>query len=386
MRTSLPDTPPDNTGSETLDRYRYQAQIAVRFCLECITGRNVSVFLEHFEDIVVEYADKWLFIQVKTKEPHLQPWTFSGAHSGLQSLYRTFKSISKINDINAEYCLFLEGGIKFNDPLNDLVLPARNINQNLVEKVRALLKIDDTECRKFLNVLYVQPNQPSKDLVQQDNIAMIGEVSPNTPVFEVKDIEKKLTDEILTAMAATRLKNKLFQHVCKTRLLNLDSEIVKQKRFTHVKLTSILGTTIDGSYPLLRRYTDASLPTPSNLERKMIKGGAKDAIIKRAKELRANSTYRLVQLQTSSLYDISDKIDDANFRHEQWAETIIARLGDVSSSANLIWSEMTDKLMTSHELRENLAPSSLFRDPMLILGNICDLSDQCKFGWGEGNA
>lgn len=385
MKSLLPSNPPDNTGSETLERYRYQAQISVRFCLECLTGNNVSVFLEHFEDIVVEYSDKWIFIQVKTKEPHLQPWNFSAAHSGLQSLYRTYKNIS---GVNAEYHLYLEGGIKRDDLLNELVLPTKEeLSQKLISEVAKLLKISEKDCEDFLTAVTVFPNQPSKDLMVQANISMIGEVSPKVPVGEIIGIEKKLTDEILNAMAATRLKNKLFQHVCGTKQLDIKKEVVKQKQFNRQKLKEIVGTSVNGNYPLLRRYLDTAQGVPSDLERKMIRGGAKEAIINRAKNLRANSTIRLIEARASALYDISDEIEDLDFRQEQWAEAIIAKLEDNSSPANLIWAAMTEKLMDSKDLRDNLDPSHIFiGDPMLILGYLCELSDRCRFAWGEENA
>ncbi|MGK2850550.1 MAG: dsDNA nuclease domain-containing protein [Candidatus Limnocylindrales bacterium] len=68
-------TPPDDSGSDTFARFRYQAYIAAPFALSCAIGGDVrSVVLEHVEDIAVEYAGRWQFIQVKTRDAGLRRW------------------------------------------------------------------------------------------------------------------------------------------------------------------------------------------------------------------------------------------------------------------------------------------------------------------------
>src|SRR5574341_294040 len=113
MESSLLDmTPPDNTGPDTLRRYRYQAQLVVPYCLDCVTnGKVMSVLMEHFEDIVIEYQDVWHFVQVKTRNQNLGPWKLSDALDGIKSLWRTYQSIHQIKSIKASYALFLEGAI-----------------------------------------------------------------------------------------------------------------------------------------------------------------------------------------------------------------------------------------------------------------------------------
>ena len=87
MKNSLNQIPPDDTGTDTLKRYRYQAQLALPFCLACARKERVrSVIMEHFEDIVVEYDDYWHFIQVKTRNSNLGQWTLTAAMDGLKSL------------------------------------------------------------------------------------------------------------------------------------------------------------------------------------------------------------------------------------------------------------------------------------------------------------
>src|SRR5215813_11649551 len=98
MTNPLNTAPPNDTGTDTLKRYRYQGQLAVPFCLECALGGSIrSVIMEHYEDIVIEYIDHWRFIQVKTRDTRYGPWKLSDALDGLKSLHRTYQSACYLN-------------------------------------------------------------------------------------------------------------------------------------------------------------------------------------------------------------------------------------------------------------------------------------------------
>ena len=151
--------PPDDSGTDTFRRYRYQAHVAFQFCLDCISEGNVlSVIMEHFEDIVIEYKEFWYFVQIKTRDPNQGPWRLShglGNNGGLKSLYRTYLVTQ---GIPAKYGLFLEGAIARDDLLNCLVPPKDLSNEDLQQRVKDRLEIDDEECEAFLNSVNVRPN------------------------------------------------------------------------------------------------------------------------------------------------------------------------------------------------------------------------------------
>ncbi len=131
MKNLLNQTPPDDTGTDTLKRFRYQAQLALPFCLACARKEKVrSIIMEHFEDIVVEYDDYWHFIQVKTRNAERGQWKLSDAIDGLKSLYRAFKETSHLS---AKYSLFVEGSIAARDDLNALTHSKTDISNDLVQ-------------------------------------------------------------------------------------------------------------------------------------------------------------------------------------------------------------------------------------------------------------
>ena len=100
--------PPDNTGSDVLRRYRYQAHIAFPFCLRCCTEQQItSVFVEHFEDVLVQFTDSWHMMQIKTKNPDRGPWKLKetlGKSGGIKGLARTYKVVKNHNELRIMWC------------------------------------------------------------------------------------------------------------------------------------------------------------------------------------------------------------------------------------------------------------------------------------------
>lgn len=114
--------PVRDAGSDTFDRYLYQAEVTFPFCLECALGGEIkAVVPEHLEDIALEYERRWRFIQVKSRDPERGLWTLAdllGSSGALQSLYKTHRlTIGS----NATLELLLEGATKAKDPIRHLL-------------------------------------------------------------------------------------------------------------------------------------------------------------------------------------------------------------------------------------------------------------------------
>jgi Cap4 dsDNA endonuclease len=379
MKNPLNQKPPDDTGTDTLKRFRYQAQLALPFCLACARkGKVRSIIMEHFEDIVVEYDDYWHFIQVKTRNADLGQWTLTAAMNGLKSLYRAF---SETSYLVAKYSLFIEGAISVKDDLNALTHSKRGISDELVQKVAKKLEIEDFECKTFLEAVTVHPNQPPRAHVTSHNIHLMGQVSASTSTCEIESLEEKLTDEILRAMSCDRLDNFLYHYIAKME--GLEDEIrarVDAKRLTAKNITDILGSLTDGDYPLLSRITDLNAPTPTNLEKKLIAGGATERIIKNAKELRANASIREAEILSSGFFMEEEKIVDVQVRLETLANSVVERFDDSDKPAKTIWLELRKEITQTVSFVD---PNRIYKqDPYLLLGAACGLSDECRIDWG----
>lgn len=377
MKNPLNQEPPDDTGTDTLKRFRYQAQLALPFCLACARKEKVrSVIMEHFEDIVVEYDDYWHFIQVKTRNEDRGQWKLADAIDGLKSLYRTF---NKTSHLKAKYSLFIEGSISANDSLKALT-HSKDISDALVEKVSQKLDIEDSESRAFLKAVTVHPNQPSRLHITSHNIYLMGQVSASTSTCEINSLEEKLTDEILRAMSCDRLDNLLYHYIAKVE--GLEDGIrarVDAKRLTANNITDIIGSLISGDYPLLLRITDLNAPTPTKLEKKLIAGGATERIIKNAKELRANASIREAEILSSGFF-MEEKFVDVQVRLETLANSVVERFEDVDKPAKTIWLELRKEIT---QTVSSVDPNRIYKqDPFLLLGATCGLSDECRIDWG----
>lgn len=379
MKNSLNQTPPDDTGTNTLTRFRYQAQLAVPFCLACARKEKVrSVIMEHFEDIVVEYDDYWHFIQVKTRNADLGQWTLTAAMDGLKSLYRAF---SETSSLVAKYSLFIEGAISAKDDLNALTHSKRSVSDELVQKVAKKLEIEDSDCNTFLEAVFVHPNQPPRAHVTSINIHLMGQVSASTSTCEIESLEKILTDEILRAMSCDRLDDLLYLYMRKIE--DPEDEIrirVDSKRLTESNITDIIGSLISGNHPLLLRITDLNLPTPTRLEKKLIAGGATERIVKNAKELRANASIREAEILSSGFFMEEAKFSDVQLRLETLANSVVEKFDELDKPAKTIWLELRKEITATVS---SVDPNRIYKqDPYLLLGAACGLSDECRIDWG----
>lgn len=379
MKNPLNQIPSDDTGTDTLRRFRYQAQLALPFCLACARKEKVrSVIMEHFEDIVVEYDDYWHFIQVKTRNADLGQWTLTAALDGLKSLHRAFTETS---DLVAKYSLFIEGAISAKDDLNGLTHSKRDISDKLVKKVAERLEIENSKCITFLESVTVHSNQTPRANITAHNIYLMGEVSASTSTREIKFLEEKLTDEIFRAMSCDRLDKGLYQYILKVE--NLEDEItarIDSKRLTFNNITDIIGSLTSGDFPLLLRITDLNVVTPTNLEKKLIAGGATKRIIMDAKNLRANASIREAQILASGLFNQEDRMTDVQIRIQTLTNSIVEEYDESKKPAKIIWrtvlSELTQK-------RESVDPHKIYKqDPYLLLGAVCGISDECRIDWG----
>ena len=381
MKNSFNQTPPDDTGTDTIKRYRYQAQLALPFCLACARKYKVrSIIMEHFEDIVVECDDYWHFIQVKTRNAERGHWKLPDAIDGLKSLYRTF---SETSDLKAKYSLYIEGAIAVTDDLNALTLSSSSmdISNDIVQKISQKLDIENSKCRDFLESVTVHANQPPRAHITSYNIRLMGQGSASSSIREIESLEEKLTDEILRAMSCDRLDNLLYRYIAKAE--ELEDEIkarIDAKRLTASNIADIIGSLASGDYPLLLRITDLHEPSPTNLQKKLIAGGATERIIKNAKELRANASIREVEIRSSGFINQEDRIVDVQIRITTLTNSIVEEHDELEKPAKIIWRKVLNELT---QKKETVDPHRIYKqDPYLLLGAVCGISDECRIDWG----
>jgi hypothetical protein len=385
-KSFLESTPPDDTGSDTLNRYRYQAQLVVPYCLECISnGTIISVFVEHFEDFVIEYDDQWFLIQVKTRNQNLGPWKLSDALDGIKSLWRTHKAMVANNIQNTKYALFLEGAIAKDDPLNGLA-PSDKVegvsvvlDPKLVNKVSEALKESEAFCKAFLLKITVNPNQATRQDIAARNIHLLGRITSSASFAEIKAGYEKLVNAILQAMTGDPLNDDLPVYITSPECppITIKDKVIG-KRLGRDTLKNLLGSLAYGSNLLLQRLVEPSMLRPTDLEMKLLAADADTTTITGLKLLRANASMREAEILSSS-FECS-QLDDVRIRLQVLANTVIQKHKGDSKPAITSNDELLKTLMDN---AKDCDPNRVFKqDAFLLLGEVCLLADECLIDWG----
>ncbi len=376
---------PDNTGTDTLKRYRYQAQLFAPYCFECASnGRIISIVAEHFEDVLIEFNDRWHFVQVKTRNANLGPWKLADALDGIQSLWRSYKIISQRKDITASYALFLEGAIAKDDPLNDLVMSdggctamSTTPNADLVTRIPKKLGITHKQCQEFLRKVTVVPNQPTRQDIASRHINLLGQMAPSVSHKELEATYERLVNQVLDAMAAERIGDALFGIISASGIVSVTPEIQK-KILTRDALKTCLGSIAYGPNLLLRRLVTPDMSRPTDLEMKLLAAGADETVVKDAKLLRANASIREIEILAQSYDDY--QLEDVRARLLVLGNSIIQKHRKEAKPAVNGYGEVLETVM---EHAANCDPNRLFQqDAHFLFGELCMLADECKFDWG----
>jgi hypothetical protein len=379
-------TPPDDSGSDTFARFRYQAYVAAPFALICAIGGDVrSVVLEHVEDIAVEYADRWQFIQVKTRDAGLRRWRMQdlcGDRGGLRALLRGYRAVGQIN---ASHELWLEGGLERGNAAEKLLDPAGRANPAIHADVAHRLGIDETECAGFMARLRVRANLPGRDDIGDRVFRLLSSQAPSVASGAIERMENELIALLCQAMAADLTLGDDWPAVVirPTRPADVDAK-VEAKRVTQEMLSVILGALVRHPQPLLRRFLDTELPTATVLEEKLLAGGATDAVVSDAKQLRFQASLREATKAAASLYEDDSLLEDVRARLQLRVHAALGGATGESRPAVRIWRDLMDVLSTqAHHIDAN---GMFGQDPDLLLGEICEMSDLCQVDWGLASA
>ena len=375
---ALDQKPPDGTGSDTLRRYAYQAQVAVPYLLGCATGNGpIAVVVEHFEDLVLQFSDRLQFIQIKTRNQDLGPWRLASAMDGLRSLYRSYVALGLEHP--SEYLLLLEGAVAKNDRLGELV-GGQEPSESTVEVIAGALSIDQNACSTFLSSTRVVPGQPPRDFVVDRNLRVLAQSAPNASLEELAAIHDRVVQAILDAMALEGVLVHLVAFAEEPHSLEGDVlNAIRAKLFDQDHAKELFGDEVTIGSRLLERELDVSLPPPSTLERKMLAAGMSEAILSDARMLRASAAHRIAEYEALGVSASSDRIHDVLLRIRIEVNALTAAHHGDPSAGMAVWGVLLERLGAS---AEQIDQYKVFkRDRHLLLGAACEASDRCMFKW-----
>lgn len=378
--------PPDDSGSDAFTRFRYQAHVAFQFSLACWTEHGVTaIYCEHFEDLLVESEEELRFIAIKTRDLAYGPWRLvdlCGSSGGFRSLLRTYRALHGLDDTRTVILeARLEGVLKKGDLAEELRAPRDgDVSPELVAKCSELLACDGSEAEDFLRHVRVCDGEPAREVIQDRNLRFLRTVAGGMSANALKEIYDSAIKLLETAMTAQLLTDRwpLAIVVASTREDAL-AGAAQAKRLDRSALDQAFGPLKGSDTPLLIGEIDASLLRATGLERKLVAAGASDNVLRRTKDLRAHAGRRLEEVRAARRRGVDDQLEDLNNRLLTVAEAVTAGI-NTDRAANAIWLALLAQLMATPAACDPL--HLLAQDSMLLAGQVCQLSDECRFEWG----
>jgi hypothetical protein len=380
-------SPPDDSGSTTLQRYRYQAKVVFPFTLSCALDQNeVAVIPEHVEDLALQYDASWRFAQIKSRQASQGTWTLSDLldkdGGPLPSLYRAFKAT---RGTSATYELFLEQAIS---PTNPILALKKGTNQSLlIKKVAKGLRIKEQDAKQFLQCVRLHDPLPTQQHIDAVNIMILMAQHQGLTHQKATSIYRRALERIEKAMRAEPPSVSWPEYV-KLEPHNRADEIYDAKCLTRDVCRSLFSELSGPANRLLKRTVDPALSRPSRLKAKLILADAPDALIESAITLRANATtavFEALNLASASPGSVkAAQLEDVRERLFHRATGIIEQHREQPQAAVQIWNELMKVLGTE---AVQLDPNQVFnQDQMLLMGQICEISDECRTDWGGRRA
>jgi hypothetical protein len=347
-----------------------------------VGGDIENIYAEHIEDVALDCGPRWRFLQIKTRDGDRGPWKLSditATGGAIHSLWRAFQAVGA--DTDATYELHLEGHAVSKDLIENLRTSAGRSDSTLVARIQNAVGCDAATALTFTSRM-VLTTAPVRSSIEAHNLRLLGDQAPALTEPEKHAIYDRVISAITVAMTAGRLGSDWPQQLLTPGEAS-GATVLESKRITRAA-AQVLFTGLTGhARPLLRRIIDTS-PQPSVLEQKLIAGGAPPPLIESAKSLRANASSRRYEHLGASMSDDSGLLDDVRERLQSVTVGLMAEHSPGPKAAAVIWNRLLERLVVSAAVVD---PNRIFaQDAHLLLGEVCEMADECLTDWGRDDA
>jgi hypothetical protein len=378
--------PSDSTGTDTFERFLWQAKIAVRDWLSTLApGGPTALICEYVEDLAVVEANTVRFAQLKTRDRG--SWTAAricAPGHAIEGLVKSFE-VAKVAGILgiARFEVWLEGPQGTDsDTTKFFARPA-----NAPEKVKARIRklgIQGRSLTQFLGLLTINGQQPSRLSVDAEVMKAIGAVWPHLTFVDIEVLYSRL----LSAATAAQ------SNSAKPAAVRLAIASAGPATDLSVTWGALAGQVLTREHlkalcPPVRSTTNAELfdraakGEATLLELKLRRAGASETTVSRAKLARAAMDAELGRLRAAGLVDQDavDGLDNDLLDHALSVAAMadVSGAGPASRPGEYIYNNMASNGSTLAALDQG---GLLKQNGRLLLGRICAVSDECRFGWG----
>lgn len=373
-------------GSDTLARFRYQAEVTLPFCLAVLSSQEniLAVIPEHHEDIALKTTDGYRFLQVKSRDPERGLWTasdlFRKPGGALRSLHRTYL-LTRGSNYPLE--LVLEGAAKPSDPI--CALHPGEDRSPMVQMVINKFDASPQSAHDFLRRVTLNASAPPRSSVHDTNGRLLHQYSRRSVTFtDVEQIHISLLTEIERAMRCDPISPLWPRYLTQPHTRRpAHEEHLLSKTIDAQRLATITPLLSRTSRPLLTRFVESGSRPVTTLTQKLVVGGATDALVERARALHAAASHNRAVRSSRALSPADHQLTDLRERLLTYARSATALHGESSQPAVGVWDYLLGTFTRSAEQIDR--NGVVHADPMLLLGESCILSDECAFDWGTVN-
>lgn len=381
--TSLPSDP---TGTNTFGRYLWQSKLAVLTWLSSLGPSGpVAIVAEHVEDLVVVETDLFRFAQLKTRDRG--SWGAMRICAKDHAISRLVLSYKAAKDAGllelSQFEVWLEGPPAEDAKTKAFFADPTNAHADIKAKIRAM-GLKGSALTDFLSRLRVRCQQPSRATIDAVVLRAIGAAWPHMSHHQTGGLYEKLLELATATQAASEPPAVVRSVIASGRLDPSDPTL-----WEPISHQVMLGQHLAALCPPLPSATNAELleraaaGETTLLELKLVRAGASPATILKAMKARAAADVAETTATAGGRVDRND-IEDLDDRILSLADAVanLAKLHTMSAPApaefvfNNLMSRPVDVAATD--------VSKIFDgDHRLIVGRLCGLSDECRFGWGH---
>ncbi|MDQ0698953.1 dsDNA nuclease domain-containing protein [Streptomyces sp. W4I9-2] len=380
----------EGTGIKTFARYRWQAKQAVRHWLTCLKpdGGPLAIICERLEDITIVHSDGIRFAQLKTRDRG--SWSAKSVCDkghGVDSLVRTFKSVRETGlHEQGLFELWLEGPMSELKETVDFFAKPASAPASIRTKI-VNLGLAKTDLNYFLDRMIVLAQQPSRPHIDAVILREMAALWPSRSISELEDVYTRLLDAASAAQAGDhpigQIRRFLAQCADVSDLPDVpdDMDVYVLSRAKIMALTPPL--TAESDDELFARMSAGE--GSSMLELKMRRAGASREVLQQAQLLRAQAEV-VRQMSMASRTDLGKDLDDLREKVLTVARATATR-AHLSGAMNPVAASrsadfISAELLSNPHILGQLDKADIFaRDGIDVFGYLCQLSDECHFGW-----